>query len=118
MAKKREWTVRVVNRRDSSDHLRGAWVEQLRYMGFAKELADYCTHNVIEFYAPRGADSEIWAEQNAARMRSFGLDAVKAPKWDEDRYQHGAHTETKQGEWRHMTRLNLLSVTLPSDSDL
>lgn len=117
MARKQEWTVRVVNyhrdnhgvgkivRNYGQNELPSMWLEQLRYMGFAKELADYEDRNVLEFYAPRGADSRIWADQNAARMRSFGIDAAAAPKWDNDRYQ-GDHTETKQGQMMHLERLN------------
>lgn len=89
MAKKQEWTVRVINwgndgshEEDSPNRLRGLWVEQLRYMGHAFELASYDDRQVLEFYAPKGVDSKIWAEQNAARMQSFGLDAVAAPKWN------------------------------------
>lgn len=91
MARKVEWTVRVVNHggdgpREDPDpnRLRGLWVEQLRYMGYAKELASFedPRRQVLEFYAPKGLDSKAWAEQNAARMRSFGIDAAATPKWD------------------------------------
>lgn len=96
MARKIEWTVRVINYGDDpcessarvtgtrNCHLRGLWVEQLRYMGMAGELATFedPQRTIIEFYAPKGLDSKVWAEQNAARMRSFGIDAAAAPKWN------------------------------------
>ena len=92
MAKKQEWTVRVVNWHDKiangrrvlgTNELPGLWVEQLRYMGHAKELASYDDRTVVEFYCPNPTklDSRIWADQNAARMRSFGIDAAAAPIW-------------------------------------
>lgn len=31
---------------------------------------------------PRGLDSKVWAEMNAERMRSFGINAAAAPKWE------------------------------------
>lgn len=91
MAAKIAWTVRVVQFKDEKfpgyirhDELPDFWVEQLRYMGFARELATFDEpkpRTVIEFYAPRGADSKIWADQNAGRMRSFGINAAAAPQW-------------------------------------
>lgn len=95
---KQEWTVRVVqlvnpNHLVTSDLLlSGVWVEQLRYMGLAREI--YASRQmgddkgpertVIEFYCrnPREYDSKVWADQNAERMRSFGINAAAAPKWD------------------------------------
>lgn len=85
----REWTVRVVQFRPfplNNDFLTGMWVEQLRYMGHCKLLAEFDDPDrmVIEFYAPdphSAQQTKVWAEQNAARMRSFGVNAVAAPKW-------------------------------------
>lgn len=96
MKRKIEWTIRVINYGDDpaesaqrvigsrNCHLRGLWVEQLRYMGYVAELdkLENPTRNVLEFYAPKGLDSKVWADQNAARMRSFGIDAAAAPKWN------------------------------------
>lgn len=109
MAKKQEWTVRIVNHLPSrplenTNLLPGIWVEQLRYMGFAKELADFENRTVIEFYAPRGADSKVWADQNAARMRSFGIDAAAAPAWRDDMYSRSLGAPTADSA--HMERFN------------
>lgn len=109
MPRKQVWTVRVVNFEDSPgslrNHLRSLWVEQLRYMGHAKELASFedPPRTVIEFYCPHGLDSRIWAQQNAERMRSFGIDAAAAPKWDDDRYDR---PRNPSDEPAHMERLN------------
>jgi hypothetical protein len=108
-ARKQEWTVRVINYEDGPgalrNHLRGVWVEQLRYMGFVKELANLENppRTVLEFYAPKGIDSHVWAGQNAERMRSFGIDAAAAPKWDVDRYDR---PRDPKDEPAHMERLN------------
>lgn len=91
--------------------LNGLWVEQLRYMGYCKVLAVYDGRHepltpedrfmvergetgtftvryadnhseILEFYAPAGhGDGRTWADQNAERMRSFGINAAAAPKW-------------------------------------
>lgn len=88
--KKQVWTVRVINpvldgpaeTLAERDALQGMWVEQLRYMGHVRVLGENATRQVLEFRAPRHLDSKIWASQNAARMRSFGLNAVEAPEWN------------------------------------
>lgn len=84
--RKPEWTVRVINweeERITRNYLPSLWVEQLRYMGLARELAQHENRTVVEIYCrePTKTDTRIWAEQNAARMKSFGIDAVAAPKW-------------------------------------
>lgn len=115
--KKQEWTVRVVNWEQDqvfrgSNILSGVWVEQLRYMGLAKELASYDDRNVIEFYCPnlKDYDSKVWAEQSAERMRSFGIDAAAAPKWADDlaAYALQAHGHGGDEGWMeaHMERFN------------
>jgi hypothetical protein len=92
MAKKQEWTVRVVNPvgdqtfKGLRPRLDGTWVECLRYVGVLRVLQPYDGKvtdgfEVIEINAPHGVDSQIWARQNAERMASFGIDAVAAPKW-------------------------------------
>lgn len=92
---KKEWTVRVINyigeeKRVPNNTLPGVWVEQLRYMSLVSVLAknelvgsssQYDDYEVLEFYAPPKVDTKIWAEQNADRMKSFGINAVAAPKW-------------------------------------
>lgn len=112
MPKKIEWTVRVINYAPTKplvlgNHLRDLWVEQFRYLGYARELASFesPTRNVIEFYCPQGfavgkLDTKVWAEQNAQRMRSFGIDAAAAPKWETDRLSVSADRE-----FPHMERL-------------
>jgi hypothetical protein len=108
MPAKQQWTVRVVvyrsnptgipelsrnaasrrEVRDAQYEYLGLWIEQLSRMGFARELASLdgalATERVVlEFGpAPHGYDSRAWAENNAARIRSFGLNAVAAPRWD------------------------------------
>lgn len=79
-------TVRVINNTDSrlNPALPGVWVEQLRYMGLVRVLAPSApdhAYDVLEFNAPKGQNGEVWARQNAERMRSFGFDAVVAPPW-------------------------------------
>jgi hypothetical protein len=66
----------------------GVLMEQLRSMGFARQLASFDEASdrervVLEFGPPkeRGIDTQIWAEQQAKRMRSFGFNAVAAPQW-------------------------------------
>lgn len=119
MAKKQVWTVRVVNWQDRNstafalasmgttrNHLPGVWLEQLRYMGHAKELASYDDRNVIELYCPESTkhDTKVWAEQNAARMRSFGIDAAAAPQWMDDLYNRPLGTPSNDSE--HLERFN------------
>lgn len=119
MAKRQVWTVRVVNYntvpiQDYSkwgNHLPGVWVEQLRYMGHAKELASYGDRNVIELYCPEPTkhDTKIWAEQNAGRMRSFGIDAAAAPQWADDR--NSPDNRINVTAEHHMERFNRPKVT-------
>jgi hypothetical protein len=96
MPRKPEYTVRVVQFIDQNigsalvenDNIPSVWVEALRYMGHAKELAHITEPSegpervVIEFYAPRGLDTQVWANHNAERMRTFGINAAAAPKWE------------------------------------
>jgi hypothetical protein len=114
MTKKQEWTVRVINFEDRNNtassplnnQLPGLWIEQLRHLGMARELAhfDDPDRGVLEFYCQdQRIDTKVWAEQNAARMRSFGIDAAAAPKWDQDGY---GRPSTQKGEAQHMERFN------------
>jgi len=78
---KKEYVVRVVTYTDNEIPL--AFLECLSYAGYVKvhntdrekgETFDIlCRHT--------GILSDVWAEQNAARMQTFGFNAVKAPKW-------------------------------------
>jgi len=93
---KRVPTVRVVNFEDKThypkNHLAGVWVEQLRYMGHVRVLREYTGNDampeVLEFEAPKGVDAEVWCQQNAERMSSFGISAVVAPKWGTTKEEH------------------------------
>lgn len=100
---KQQWTIRVINpvpygptRRIGHVGLPGVWVEQLRRLGVLKVLREYDGFHaktekgdyvdgaeVLEIRCPdaRGLDLRMWAESNAARMRSFGINAVAAPEW-------------------------------------
>jgi len=89
--KKVYWTVRVVQFTDhikySTNHLPGVWVEQLRHLGYLRELATFDSPNSDErlvFYfsfpgSTRGVNTQRWAVAEAQRMRSFGINAVAAP---------------------------------------
>jgi len=93
--KPKEWTVRVVQPLEEGqpDPLRvrlpGLWVEQLRHMGHVHVLTmaggnDRDPHEVLEFRFPgdiRGVDTRVWADQESARMQSFGINAAAAPRW-------------------------------------
>lgn len=123
MPRKIEWTVRVINygsdfppvdgMADVNNRLPGVWIEQLRYLGFCRELATFENpeREVLEFYCQaRGIDTKVWAEQNAARMRSFGIDAAAAPKWGSYTEQYAIHHSSpgreKADRQSHMERLN------------
>lgn len=90
MAKRIEWTVRIIIHYESGIDQRhagrdGWWLgEALRYAGLSARLAEFSEPNrreVFELYAPRGVEPKVWADQNAARLRSFGVDAAAAPRW-------------------------------------
>jgi hypothetical protein len=97
---KKEWTIRVINPipygsgRIPHGHLPGIWVEQLRRLGVLRVIKEYDGKHVtisegqkldgrevLEFPAPKGVDSKVWADMNSARMASFGIDVVAVPQW-------------------------------------
>lgn len=89
MAKKK-YVVRVVQTHtDNGTELNegaiidDAFLECLRYAGLVTNhpINDETslTSRCFDIRAPHGVLSDVWAEQNAARMRSFGFNAVKAP---------------------------------------
>ena len=105
--KKQEWTVRIIVHHDygpiagesvgrimqATEEARrardSAWLgEYLRYAGLTRRLAEFQEgekrREVFELYCPnpKQHDTKQWAEMNSARLRSFGLDAAAAPKWD------------------------------------
>lgn len=94
MASKRVWTVRVVQMGDPSDRstmagrdrIGGLWIEQMRYLGYLNVLKEWdgtdAGTEVLEFLPFAGVDSKSWADMNAERMRSFGINAASAPKWE------------------------------------
>lgn len=83
--KKQVWTVRIINPNQdvrSYTQLHGFWVEQLRYAGIVRVLAEFVNRSVLELRPPLGeANSNVWAQQQAERMRSFGINAAAAPEW-------------------------------------
>ena len=100
MPQKIEWVVRVVNPIPNHDPKRkmfgpavpGAWVEALRYMGYLRRVKEYDgkdPYEVFEIRAPRGMDSKVWANHNADRMKTMGIDAAAAPEWRNGGTQQG-----------------------------
>ena len=71
--KKNQYVVRVIQGENDPDLYQ--FVEQLRYAG----LVTIQTHKPLTFdiRPPHGLQSDVWADQNAQRMRSFGYNAVK-----------------------------------------
>lgn len=93
--RKQEWTVRIVihhddrHERHTIEAERDAWWlgEALRYAGLSRKLAEFTAGGPREVFElqcrlPASYNTRVWAEQNAARLRSFGLNAVAAPMWD------------------------------------
>jgi hypothetical protein len=97
--KKQIWTVRIIVHHDYSDNADrrrqrsasrdAAWLgEFLRYAGISNWLAEFTdgekSREVFELRCPdpRGIDTHVWADHNAGRLRSFGLDAAAAPEWN------------------------------------
>jgi hypothetical protein len=84
--KKKEYVVRVVQTDDDVELLMNKdlsqFVECLRYAGLVtvhevdpRGLTTLC----FDIRCPHGLNSKAWSEQNAARMKSFGYNAVSAP---------------------------------------
>ena len=98
----KEWVIRIVQFAEDSIHarqrdLRSLWLEQLRRAGIIKihidqeqvpdpaQPGEYLYKSLFDLYAPRHIakdTTQAWAEQNASRMQSFGINAVAAPKWE------------------------------------
>jgi len=91
MAKKRRYVVRVVMFKDehatplrreiSFERNMGTFLECLRYAGLVTIHQDDGKHVTFDLHAPRGLDDAVWAQHNADRMQTFGINAVKAPEW-------------------------------------
>jgi len=66
------------------DHFNNPFLECLRHAGLVQVHRDDADGNVcFDLLPPPGVDQEVWAEQGAARMASFGYNAVRAPRWEE-----------------------------------
>lgn len=82
---KTTYVVRVVQgkKNDEIAYINKAFLESLRYAGLitVHEVDPNGLTNVcFDLLPPHGVNDKVWAEQNAERMRSFGFNAVKAPK--------------------------------------
>jgi len=80
---KQEWTVRITVPQDGRDYNRcGLWLgELLRYAGLSRRLQEN-PEEVYELYCPKGtSDDKSWAKRNSERIRSFGIGAFAARKW-------------------------------------
>ncbi len=52
-------------------------IEQLRYAGTISIVHETDEHYVLKLYEPHDVEAGgAWAEQNAARMQSFGINAT------------------------------------------
>ncbi len=79
--KKRRSVVRVILP-DGINHLTPeveSLVECLRYAGLVSIHPVGEDRLCFDLNCPPGLDSEMWADMNAARMRSFAYNAVVAP---------------------------------------
>lgn len=80
------WVIRVVQTMNDDgveNHEGGvisfAFIDSLRYAGVITEHVTDARGLTISCFDIHGLGSQIWAEQNAERMRSFGFNAVAAP---------------------------------------
>ena len=85
---KQEWVVRV-SETYHSDPREGSKFGQSKMLDLLIECLDYAgvvRHIeragmiVFDIRCPKGLDSQVWSQQNAGRMKSFGFNAVAAPK--------------------------------------
>jgi hypothetical protein len=58
----------------------GGLIEHLRYARLITVHRDNDEGICFDILPPHGVNNEIWAEQNAERMQSFGVNAVSAPE--------------------------------------
>ncbi len=86
---KKVWTVRVVlnKRKPDADDRRfvGCGVdllitEVLRYAGVVTVIKDTDTTLVFDIHRAEARGDQMWAEMNARRISSFGLNAAATPK--------------------------------------
>lgn len=108
MAKRQMPTVRVIWYVKGPDDQSTLMIEQLRYMGLVNILKDFTPleegsqivekyegYYVLEFSTPHCLN-EMWAKQNAARMCSFGINAVEAPRWGTEHETMSTWIETRR----------------------
>lgn len=82
MAKKK-WVVRVIlsiDDRNDNKILDTAFLECLRYAGYARIQREDKTGMCVDLVCPHDGDSHQWALRNAERMGSFGFNAAAAPE--------------------------------------
>ena len=86
--KKREYVVRVtipeIDRGviPLAQQVDKGFMECLRYAGVIR-IYDYNNADqVFDILAPRKTSSKEWSEMNAERMRTFGYNAVSAPRYE------------------------------------
>ena len=95
MPRKTEYVVRVVipakpdptpenmvERAFMMNMIGGDFLDCLRYAGFVHVHHDNEERQTFDLLCPlpKSYNNKVWAEQNAARMRSFGYNAVVAPR--------------------------------------
>lgn len=80
----KRYCVRVICFRNELHRLDPMWAEQMRYMGYLNRVIDDDEKEGYDFLCPNSisnSNSISWAESNAMRMQSFGINAVAAPEW-------------------------------------
>ena len=94
MPRKQKWVVRVIASKTEvmglqPDQTLSMFLEQLRYAGLVSICKEEWDKNgerdriVFDIYPPKGVDAQIWADQNAKRMKSFMINAAAAPAWNQ-----------------------------------
>jgi hypothetical protein len=79
------WVVRVVIVKGDdalplTAKIGGEWIESLRYAGLIRTHEVGLTLYCFDLPAPHGTgDTKAWAEMNAKRMKTFGINAAAAP---------------------------------------
>lgn len=73
----RQYVVRIVM---PAEYFGADIIECLRYAGTIRIIQDDDSAQVIDLYPNKNiGNSKVWSEQNSARMRTFGWNAVSAP---------------------------------------
>lgn len=61
---------------EAHGHTAELLIEQLRYMGVVSIVTESDESYVLQIQEPRGVEAGgLWADQNAERMQSFGINA-------------------------------------------